>query len=517
MHFHINMTYLALGLILIALGFVARRFLAKKPKILVAPEKPMQIGYHVGMPDEEPDQPALPEPEPLAAPITAKAPSGPSPLTRILGSFKRPAKAPQPTTTPVMEPAEPQPTFRSRLSTEERTLAIEARVNNVPKKKNPLRFSTKRIAEPAPAAPLETPPQNAEPLELPEPVAPEAPPSVAPLEHVAIKKNGTVSPIRENNYANIPTIKAPTLSVAAVTDSLIAHVLEGDADVAPETQPIDLEIPTIPAVAEAVHAVPPVPVIEKAIEPEEEIPLPIVDAHDHHPVVDDIAIEDPDAQTEIPATFIEPILVPAADLEELVIPSSTLEEAAPEPEDGDVPTIATRDDDDDDDDGPIDFFGTGSLDETERKRLLEEMEEEEIAQAQLEEELTHDSHDEIPIPLVSTPSAIALNPRVEPTPEVLIASPFKWTTFMGEDAQALDATARANLILMLRNMRDAATCMPILMDAFDEELPEELRPNVLEAMASSYSGENLRPLYEYCLEYGSEREKEIAAQALAAL
>jgi hypothetical protein len=167
----------------------------------------------------------------------------------------------------------------------------------------------------------------------------------------------------------------------------------------------------------------------------------------------------------------------------------------------------------DDDDVPVDFSGLGVISPTERERLLREMEQD-LAQPP-------DAAEDEMVPLDETPAAEVTPAPTPPPPPVsspaMMVETFRWTTFMGADAQSLGASERSNLIRLLRDMHDIGKCLPILIDAFDEERPEDLRPLVLEAIIHSYNGENLRGVYEYCAENGSEAEQSLARAAILTL
>ena len=94
-----------------------------------------------------------------------------------------------------------------------------------------------------------------------------------------------------------------------------------------------------------------------------------------------------------------------------------------------------------------------------------------------------------------------------------ILTSYQWPTFMGMDAQSLGSAERENLILLLRNMRDPAH-FDILTSAFQEEKSDGLRPKVLEALIHSYHDPVLASIYDYCLEYGNDEEKDLAKSAL---
>jgi hypothetical protein len=489
MHFQINPTYVIIGVILIAAGLLAQRLLTKKQPVIVAVEKPLQIGFHVG---EEANSDTILEPsddilEPVEQTKKSKGPSFLQGLRRSITPKAQQAEAPidDAIATDTLA-ADPEPALADRAA------HIEARVNNVPRLKNPLRFSTKRIPE-TPAPPESTDgnttdadtiaKENLEPKidvaeqhvdgHLPTPNQEELP-RPEDVEHVIPK---------------LELVPAYTPSVTDVTEDMIAHLLR--------TDPIPPSISTI----------------SRKPEPEEDLPISFPATEHHEPVLDDdipVVFEDSVSEyTQEPHTTM--------DLEDLVIPATTNVNDMPEEDDVDVPlhasTIATSDDDDD---SPIDFSGGLGMNDEERRQLLAEMEEDELAQAALDDEDVEEIDDHQQMEPEHLPSVIAIPPRVEaevPSAPTILPT-FRWTTFIGEDAQSLGTSERANLVRLLRDMHDAPRCLPALMEAFNEEQPEELRPAVLEAITHSYSNDALKPLYEYCLEYGSEREKELAQRAI---
>jgi hypothetical protein len=155
-------------------------------------------------------------------------------------------------------------------------------------------------------------------------------------------------------------------------------------------------------------------------------------------------------------------------------------------------------DDPDDDDGEIDLSGMGLVDAEERRQIIEELERErehpELVEIEEEKKLA----------------------KLKDADEATNGKVYAWTSFIGEDATRLKDDERRALVKNLEEI-DEPYCADILLEAFYQEEPAALRPDVLRAITTHYNSDGMRDIYHLCLTDGTDEEKALAQSALAEL